>query len=314
MSPFTYAKNVAWAVIKKYSDDGCPQLAASISYYVLFSLFPLLIFVVAVAGLFLDTEAQREVVDRVMDVIPLSQEDGREEVEKAVDSVAGGGGQALGIIGLLGMVWGASGMFGAIRRALNTVYSEPTYSRPWVQQKLVDLSLVLGVGVFLATSVFATGALQVVEERSDDLAWLGDLSDDMGWAWTLAGLAIGYVLSFIAFVVLYTVVPSRNRNFRSAVPGALLAALLFEIAKNLFGFYVANFKNFDVIFGSLGAVVAFLFWVFVSAQIMLLGAEFSRALQMVERSTSKQPRLDGMGVPFRVKAFRTVKRLFVREA
>jgi membrane protein len=313
MPPLAYIKDIVWTAMKRYGEHGCAQLAASISYYVLFSIFPLLIFIVAVAGIFLDAGAQRDVVDEVMSTIPLTQGEGRGQVEDAIDAAAGSLGQALGIIGLVGALWGASGMFGAIRRSLNIVYAEPQYSRPWVQQKLVDLGLVLGVGVFFVASIVATGALRVIQARSEDLAAIGRFSEDVGFLWTLASLTVAYVLSFAAFLALYTIVPSRNRNVRSAVPGAILAALLFEIIKNAFTFYVEHFKNFDVLVGSLGAVVIFLFWVFMSAQIMLLGAEFSRALQLVERSTSKQPRLDGFGVPFRVKAFRTIKRLFVHD-
>jgi len=313
MSPFAYVKDIVWTAMKRYGEHGGAQLAASISYYVLFSVFPLLIFIVSLVGIFLDADAQSDVVDEVMSVLPLSEETGRREVESAVDAAAGRGGQALGGLGLVAALWGGSGMFGAIRRSLNIVYEEAAYSRPWVQQKLVDLALVLGVGAFFATSIFATAALRIVQTRSEDLAAIGRLSDDLGFLWTLVSLFVAYLLSLGAFVALYTIVPSRNRNLRSAVPGAILAALLFEIAKNIFGFYVEHFKEFDVLFGSLGAAAVFLFWVFMSAQIMLLGAEFSRALQLVERSTSKQPRLDGFGVPFYVKALRAIKRLFVHD-
>jgi membrane protein len=314
MLSFRYLKDLLWTAVRRYGEHNCSQLAASISYYVLFSVFPLLIFVVAVIGLFLNEDAQTDVVDEVMSLFPLNEDDGRNEVESAVNAVAGGTGQAVGLVGLIGMAWAASGMFGAIRRSLNVVYSEPQYARPWVQQKLIDLGLVLGVGLFLAASIVATAALRVVRNRSEDLAALGDVSEAMGAAWTLVALAVAYVLSFVAFVALYTLVPSRNRNLKAAVPGALLAAFFFEAAKNLFGIYVEHFRDFDVVFGSLGAVAAFLFWVFVSAQIMLFGAEVSRTIQTMEWSAIKQPRLDGFGIPFRVKAFRAVKRLFVREA
>ena len=312
MLSFPFLKDWLWTAVQKFGEHNCGQLAASISYYVLFSIFPLLIFLVAVVGVFLNESAQADVVDEVMSVIPLSENGGREDVVGAVDAVSGSSGQALGLLGLLGMAWAASAMFSAIRRSLNIIFHEREFSRPFVQSKLVDLSLVLGVGLFFGSSVFVTGALRVIRSRSEDLAAVGDLSEELGFVWTLGILAIPFLFSFAAFTFLYAVIPARNGTLRSAIPGAIIAALAFELVKNLFGFYVQNFSNFDVVFGSLGAVAAFLFWVFISAQIMLFGAEVSRAYETVEHSAVKQGTLDGMGVPFKVKVLRTVRSFFVR--
>ncbi len=313
MLSFRFLKDWLWTAVRKFGEHNCGQLAASISYYVLFSIFPLLIFFVSVVGIFLNQSAQRDVVDEVMSVFPLSEEGGRNEVEDAVDAVSGSSGQALGFLGLLGMGWAASGMFGAVRRSLNIIYHEQEFSRPFVQSKLVDLSLVLGVGLFFASSIFVTGALRVIRARSEDLAAVGDLSEELGWAWTLGILAIPFLFSFAAFTFLYAVVPAKNGTLRSAIPGAIIAALAFELVKNLFGYYVQNFSNFDVVFGSLGAVAAFLFWVFISAQIMLFGAEVSRAYQTMEHSAVKQGTFEGMGVPFHLKVWRIVRSLFLRD-
>ncbi len=312
MLSFRFLKDWLWTAVQQFGEHNGGQLAASISYYVLFSIFPLLIFFVSVVGIFLNESAQRDVVDEVMSVFPLSEGSGRNEVEDAVNAVSGANGQALGLLGLLGMGWAASGMFSAIRRSLNIIYHEKEFTRPFVQSKLVDLSLVLGVGLFFASSVFVTGALRVIRARSEDLAAAGDVSEELGFIWTLGVLAIPFLFSFAAFTFLYTVVPAKNGTLRSAIPGAIIAALAFELVKNLFGFYVENFASFDVVFGSLGAVVAFLFWVFVSAQIMLFGAEAARAFQTVEHSAVKQGAFKGMGVPLHVKVWRTVRGLFVR--
>ena len=312
MLSFRFLKDWLLTAVQKFGEHNCGQLAASISYYVLFSIFPLLIFLVAVVGIFLNESAQADVVDEVMSVFPLSEDGGREDVTGAVDAVSGSGGQALGLIGLLGMVWAASAMFSAIRRSLNIIYHEQEFTRPFVQSKLIDLSLVLGVGLFFASSVFVTGALRVIRARSEDLAAIGDLSEELGSVWTLGLLAIPFLFSFAAFTFLYAVVPAKNGTLQSAIPGAIIAALAFELVKNLFGFYVENFASFDVVFGSLGAVAAFLFWVFISAQIMLFGAEVARAFQTVERSTVEQGAFKGMGAPFQVKVWRVVRGLFVR--
>ena len=238
--------------------------------------------------------------------------EGRNTVEDAVKAISGKNAPLFSLIGLAGMMWAGSSMFGSIRRAMNIIYRDIDYQRPWFQQKIVDLALVFGLSLFFLASVAATTALVVIQRRSADLRAVGRLSEDLGFAWTLAEFAIPAALSFIAFLVAYTVIPSRNRNLGNALPGALVAAFLFEAVKFGFSYYVTNFKNFDLVFGSLGAVATFMFWVYINAQILLLGAEIATVYAQVKERGASQPRFAGMGVPFRVKAFRAVRSLFVR--
>ena len=310
---FRCLKDLVWNTGKKYFADNCPQLAAAITYYVIFSLFPLLIFVVGVASLFLNTNLQHDIVNEVLKDIPLNQGAGRNTVEDAVKAISGPNGTVIGLVGLLGMLWAGSSMFTAIRRALSIVYRDITDQRPWFQQKVVDLTLVLGLGLFFIASVASSAALRVIQTRSADLAWIGRLSKDMGLAWTIAEYAIPFFLSLGAFLVTYTLVPSRRRNVANALAGALVAAVLFETVKFGFSFYVTNFRNFDIVFGSLGAIATFMFWVYINSQIMLLGAEVTAVYPKVRAQTSRQPQFEGMGQPFHVKLFRAVRSLFVRQ-
>jgi membrane protein len=310
---FNILKDLVWNTGKKYFQDNCPQLAAGITYYIIFSLFPFLIFLTGMAGIFLTEELQRDIVDEVLDNIPFSEGAGRNEVNDALNSISGDQAKAIGLIGLAGLLWSSSSMFNAIRRSLNIIYREPEYTRPWFQQKVIDLSFVLGLALFFVASVAATALLEIVRRESEEMAWLGDLSQDMGEFWRLATFAIAFAFSFIAFIVLYTVVPSRRRNLVNAIPGALVASTLFEVAKFGFGYYVTYFRDFDVIFGSLGAIATFLFWVYLCAQIMLIGAEVSSVFSRVKVRKVKQLRFDGFGVPLYIKAYRTVRNLFVTQ-
>jgi membrane protein len=309
---FRFLKDLIWNTGKKYFADNCPQLSAAITYYVIFSLFPLLIFVAGIVGLFLDAGAQRTIVNDVLKEIPFNQGEGRSTVEDAVAAISGKNAPLFSIIGLIGMMWSGSSMFGSIRRAMNIIYRDIDYQRPWFQQKIVDLALIFGLSIFFVASVAATAALVVIRQRSDDLAAVGRFSEDVGFLWTLAEFAIPAVLSFIAFIVAYTLVPSRNRNLGNALPGALMATLLFELVKFGFSYYVTNFRNFDLVFGSLGAVATFMFWVYINGQILLLGAEVATVYPLVRDQRFRQPRLAGMGVPFQVKVFRAIRSLFVR--
>ncbi|HZP25520.1 MAG TPA: YihY/virulence factor BrkB family protein, partial [Dehalococcoidia bacterium] len=275
---------------RRYSADDCALLAASISYYVLFSIFPLLIFVVGILGLFLvDSSLQQDVIDKVMDILPLSEDSGRNSVADTVHAVAGYQGSAIGILGLLVMAWSGSNMFGAVRKALNRVFAV-SQKRPLWRQKLTDAAMALALVLFFVISLAITTVLRLAERYSDEIPYFGDLAQRLGFVWIVPALLLPLLLSFAAFTVLYWLVPTGHRNPREVWQGALLAAVAFEVTKSLFGIYLQNFSNYDVVFGSLGAVAAFLFAVYVSAGIMLFGAEVA----------AEYPRLRAEPAPVRV--------------
>ncbi len=268
-----FALKLIMCSAKEFSKDDCPQLAASISYYVLFSIFPLLIFVMGVLGLVLrDSGLQQDVIDAVLDFLPLSEIEGRKDVTEAVQGVAGYRSGALGIVGILGMAWSGSSMFAAIRKSINLAYDLEN-PRPIIQQKLVDLGMVVGFGLFFLASIAATTFMGVALRLGEDVPVVGSWAEHSTVIWLSASLLIPFLLSFSGFVALYWLAPAVRLPLRDIWPGALLAALLFELVKNLFGIYLQNFGNYDVVFGSLGGVAAFLFWVYVSAAVMLFGAE-----------------------------------------
>jgi len=277
--------------VKGYFDDGCSQRAAAISYYVLFSLFPLVIFSVGILGLVLQNpDVQTEVVDAVMENIPLTEDRGRDDVTSTLEDVAKDRSGAIGFVGLLALGWSGSAMFGVVRSSLNHVFRVST-PRPIVLQKLLDLATVLAFAPFFIGSVVATSALRWARTASEDLHFLGDVPENLGLAWWVASTALPITMSFIAFFFTYWLIPARRTHAKYVVGGALLAAVLFEVVKLGFTIYLENFASYDVVFGSLGAVVAFLFWVYLSANILLLGAEFVSELPdvMAGRFDERQP-------------------------
>jgi membrane protein len=256
--------------IQEFGADRCTHMAAAISYYALFSLFPLLIFMVSIFGIFLQSSSlQKDLIDKVLEFIPLSSDQGRNEVSQAIDAIAGIS-IPLSMVGLLGLAWSASALFGAIRTSLNIAWDIET-SRHFVKQKLLDLSMVAGVGVFFLLSIGTTALLRTTQEASSDI--LGPLSSNTAVFWRTIPYLMPAIFSFGAFMVLYRFVPNTPTKTRDIWPGALIAAISFEIIKNGFSFYLANFGRYDVIYGSLGAVVALLFWMYLSAVVLLFGAE-----------------------------------------
>ena len=261
--------------IREFGADQCPQLAAGISYYVLFSIFPLALLFLAISGLVLANESLREdLVANLFDVLPLSEGEGREDLTSAVSGLTAGISVA-GLFSVVGLMWSASGMMGALRRALNQAW-DTDYKRPFLHGKLLDFVMVLSLGILVSLSVGATIFLQVARRVSDNLSdALGPLGSGATLGLEVVAVLVPLLLSFVTFMVLFKFVPSVKTRFRSIWPGALLAAVLFEGVKNGFAIYLRNFGNYDAVYGSLGTVVAFLFFVYVSANIMLLGAEMA---------------------------------------
>jgi membrane protein len=277
-----------YLAVKRFFDDGCPHSAAAISFYVLFSMFPLLIFAVGILSIFLrDTKLQTEVVDAITDALPLSAIEGRNDVSKAIRDVANANAGAISLFGLVTMAWSASSMFGAIRRSLNTAFRATRQGAPLVQ-KLKDLGLVLLFIPFILASLTATAVLRFLDQSRDAIPALGQIADLMGPAWPAISLAIPVWMSFTAISGLYWLVPVRRPRLRHVLPGAVAAALLFELVTVGFSVYVENFGRYDIIFGSLGALVAFLFWVYLSSNALLFGAEIVAQLPVaIERAESR---------------------------
>ncbi len=259
---------------RRFSAHQCSLLAAAISYYVMFSIFPLLVFAAGVAALFLrDPDLQQRAIDAVMDALPLSPSEGRRDLEELFRAISGPASGSIGLIGLLGSAWSASNMFGALRRSLNVVFE--AVDRTLLRAKLTDFVTMGLLGLLLVGSVGATVGLALASRRAQGPEGARPL---VAALWLVPTYLLPFAVSLVAFLLLYRLVPARQPSLRQALPGALVAALIFEVAKNLFGLYVRNFANFDVVFGSLGAVAAFLFWVYISASIVLFGAEVAAAL------------------------------------
>ena len=269
----TDLKLLAKRSVSEFLDDHCAQLAASMSYYVFFSLFPLAILAVSVMGVLLTDDALRErVIDELFNLLPSGA--GREDLESLIDPIARGR-SALGVIFVLGLVWAATGMMSALRFSLDTAW-DMEFRRPFVRGKLVDLGLVLGVGGLLTISVAATAVLQVGREVSDSVAdSLGPFGAEASGFFQVIAVLVPFLLTWTTFTIIYKVVPSVTTRVRDVVAGALVGALLFEALKHGFAFYLRNFSNYDAVYGSLGAAIALLFFVYLAACVLLFGAEIA---------------------------------------
>ncbi|MDE3096663.1 MAG: YihY/virulence factor BrkB family protein [Chloroflexota bacterium] len=292
-----------------FRDDHCTRLAAAISYYALFSIVPLAIFLVSVFGFVLNNASVRQsVVDQVLNFLPLSQSSGRTAVENALNRVKHISGPAAAL-SLLLTLWTSSAMFAAVRGSLNTVFRVDEH-RPFVQGKLLDLAQVGGIALFIVGSIVLTGLLKAVQSLSSQ--HLGSFAGGNP-LWAVAFLLVPAFVSFVAFLALYRAVPAAHLSWPEVLPGAAAATILFELLKNTFAIYVANYNNYDVVYGSLAGILLFLLYMFLSSNIVLIGAEVSSAFVRLERGEFAAEFTPGPpGPPLAARLFVAVKGLFVR--
>jgi membrane protein len=289
-----------------YGADGCPQHAAAIAYHVLFSVFPFLLLLVSILGLVLQDDSVRdEVIGWIAEAIPLSEQ-ANFDLERAVAGLATPL-SAAGLVAFLLLLWSASGLSAAVQAALNRIWRIER-GRPPARAKLFDFAIVGAAGIVVLVSFALTIVVRVVENATETAAEdLGALDDVLTAAGAASEILIPFALTFATFVLVYRYVPARAPRVRDVWVGALLAAIAFEAVKTGFAFYLANFSRYNVIYGSLGAAVAFLFFVYLGASLFLFGAEVAAAWP----ETAKPD--EGPGTPLGQRIRGAVRGLFVHE-
>jgi membrane protein len=254
---------------QKFTADRCPLLAAAIAYQVLFSIIPVTALLVAAAGPTLRTPGvEQQVVDVVTRSIPLE----RGLVMDAVRAVSRSSG-ALSLVGGVLLLWVASGMFSTLREALNAAWSAT--SRGIVRQTLADFAAVAFLALLVLLSIAGTGVLHSMLAL-DRLP--GPHSAWVEWAWRSGASAGPALVSLAAFLLVYRYVPNVRHGFREVLPGAVIGAILFEAAKHGFAYYVSTYSRHELLYGALGTVMLFQLWIYVSATILLAGAELNAVL------------------------------------
>lgn len=244
------------------------QLAAGMSYYALFSVFPTAIVLAAIAGFVLDDPgAREEAVNFLLEELPLSDDQGRNDIESLLDGVTRNSG-ALGLVGLLALLISASALISAARNSVNVAFEEEA-RRGALRGKGLDLLLILGVGLLFVLSFAVTLFGQL------DIELDGRVGDAIKAMVDATGVLLPIALAALVFGVLYTVLPTRRPPLRDVWPGVAVAAVGYELLKSGFSFYLENFANYSAVYGSLGAVIAFMFFVYLASLVFLLGAEMA---------------------------------------
>lgn len=286
----------------EFFEDGCPHLAASIAFRVLFALFPLAIVVAAVFGLTSGVVGFRpDVIDAIVTQVPLTDE-GRERFRDLLEETAGL--DAVGILGALGLVWAASGMMSAVRTALNLAWDAED-RRPWLIGKVVDVAFVFGAALAVALSVGLSLSVRLAQEL---VVWArldGVVTE------ALVGSVAPFALTFVVAIVVYRLVPATGPRLRDLAAPAVLVAAVFTLAQVLFAAYLEAFGRYNALYGSFGVVVAFMLFTYLAALVFLFGAELGAATPRVREELRRGEIGDGSR-PLALQAQSFLKSLVIR--
>ena len=251
--------------VNQFLARNCPHVSGAIAFYALFSFFPLVLAVISIAGYLRGSDEQQATLAlEIAEVVPVSTEFVSETVRGVVSARA-----ITGIASIVALLWASTAAFGAVRKGINAAWGirKP---RPFLRERMMDLGLAIGAGVLLMGTLFITPILTFMEQISDTIARDADPATNLFWG--LIPQLLAPLLSFLAFLLLYRFLPNTRVRLTDVWLGALLAAAAFEGATWGFVTYIKIFPVHNAVYGTVGAIMALLTWVYVSAIILLFGA------------------------------------------
>ena len=261
--------------------DEALSRGAAIAFYTVTSIAPILLIVVAIAGLMFGRDAaQHAITDQLTGLM------GQQTAKMLEEAVANASGKSSGtlatLIGIGTLLATASGTFGEMQAALNAIWkAKPksgTVSR-MIRARAASVGLVATLGFLLVVSLAASAALTALGERLNAIIPFG------GLVMSVLNFLISFVLISVLFAAVYKVLPDRPVQWRDVITGAVVTTLLFIIGKTLIGWYIGSSAVAST-YGAAGALIVLLLWVYYSVQIFLFGAEFTKAF--ANRHGSKQ--------------------------
>jgi membrane protein len=271
-----------WGVLKSalagWWNDNVPRMGAALAYYTLFSLAPVLVVAIAIAGLAFGPEAVRgEIVGQIKGLIGV---EGATAVQAMLEGAAKPSSSIPAtILGIITFFIGATGAFLELQTDLDAIWrvkpkENQSFFKALVKQRLISFALVLGFGFLLLTSLIVSAGLAALH------TYMGNMFPGVAVLWEAVNVVVSLAVISALFAMIYKVLPDVKLAWSDVVVGALVTAGLFTIGKSVIGLYIGA-SALSSTYGAAGSVIVILVWVYYSAQIILLGAEFTR--EYVER-------------------------------
>jgi len=270
--------------VQEFQRDDALGLAAQLAFYLILALFPFILVLVSLMGTFSSSELAEEVLAYFEQVTP-------QEVYQIIEAYTGdiisGNNPApeLFSVGLVITLWSASGAFAALINALNKAY-DVEETRPIWKVRGIALLMTLGLSVIVLTGVLLLVAGPPIGKGIASLFGLGDI---FALVWNVARWPVAFFFMVLTVALLYYFGPDAGQPFRWITPGGLIGVLLWVLASVIFRFYVSNFGSYDETYGSIGAVIILLLYLYISSLTILFGAELNATLvRMKEEISGKQ--------------------------
>ena len=263
-----YSGLAAWRALVELLNSNDITHAASIAYYALLSLFPFLLLVISLLGSVAASEHDRgAVLAFVFDYFPTQIDFVGTQLDAFRQSRV-----PIGVAGMLALIWGSLGVFGAITSAVNEAWGVEK-PRSFLKHRLVSFLMLVAAG-----GVTMVGLLLVSAIRVAQASWSGALLTRFVWLGSLQTLTVRYLATIVLVLsvgLIFYFIPNAKTRFRDVWVGAILTGVLWRVAFDGFAWYIAHNHQLALIQGSIAAVVVFLLWVYVSAVILMYGVEFT---------------------------------------
>ncbi|HEY9088003.1 MAG TPA: YihY/virulence factor BrkB family protein [Anaerolineaceae bacterium] len=265
-----------WTLLKKtyqdWSADKASQLAAALAYYTIFSLAPLLVIAIAVAGFVWGADAARgAIVDQISGLVG---QQGAEQVQTMIQNAsAPGRGIVATIIGVVVLILGATGVFNQLQDSMNTVFE--VKNKPgqgvWamIRERFLSFAMVLAIGFMLLVSLVVTAALTAVGDA------MLNLFSGFEFLMQVVNFLVSFAVVTLLFAVMFKFLPDIKIAWKDTLLGAAVTSLLFTIGRTAIGLYLGN-SDVGSAFGAAGSLIVLLVWLYYSGQILFFGAEFTQ--------------------------------------
>jgi membrane protein len=272
----TFVIPISWAelfkrTLKEFNADNCLGLAAQLAYYFLLALVPALVFLIAVTSFF-PAQMIEQMVASLGTIAPSEM---TQIIRDQMRSIAGGGHTGLLTFGFAMALWSSSAAIVALTDALNRAY-DIEEGRPWWRVRLTAILLTLALA---AVVLLAFGLVLAGPAVAEWLAARTGLGPAFEWTWKILQWPLVFALVATALGVLNYFGPDAEQDWEWVTPGAVLGTILWLLASLAFRFYVANFADYNAIYGSLGGIIILMLWFYISGLAILAGAEMNAEIE-----------------------------------
>jgi len=271
---FSGFRYYAIGIYNKSSEDHLWIMAAGISFNFVICIIPFALILFSILGSYLDSQQRladiQQYLDKVLALPPPLRNSIQENILSRIQEISSHK-TITSIIGVAGLLWAASSLFGTVRDSLNRIYKTRTDTF-YLYGKLKDILMVAIVTLFFIISVASTSLFSLLTSNisfAEDLIGKGILE-------RLIVIPIGLIFSFLMYYIIHRIVPQGQIKAKVVLISAAITALMFEILKHLFTFYLIHFANFKAVYGTYAALVSIVFWIYYSSYIFVLGAEFGQ--------------------------------------